>query len=357
MEGLELIRSFWKGKKVLITGHTGFKGSWLALWLKQLGAEVIGFSLTPITSPNLFELSRVENGIKSITGDVLDFDSLKKTIDTYEPEIIFHLAAQSLVKKSYINPVETFSTNVMGTVNTFEAARLSQCVKVIVNVTSDKCYENRESPYWGYREIDPMGGYDPYSASKGCAELVTSAYRTSFFNDQSQIKLASVRAGNVIGGGDWAEDRLIPDIVRSIETNKPLTIRNLQAVRPWQHVLEPLHGYLLLAQNLYNNKVNYAEGWNFGPREEGIVPVGTLLSLFEQAWGEKLTFISDIGSHFHEAHFLKLDCSKAFYKLRWQPKLTIKETVAWTVSWYRNYLNGNDMRDFTRKQIEDYMKM
>ncbi|MBP1157797.1 CDP-glucose 4,6-dehydratase [Paenibacillus sp. PvR052] len=354
---MELNRSFWEGKKVLITGHTGFKGSWLTLWLTQLGAEVIGFSLNPTTSPNLFELAHADAGITSITGDILDLESLKNTVDSHEPEIIFHLAAQSLVKKSYTNPTDTFSTNVMGTVNIFEASRQSKCVRAVVNVTSDKCYENRESPYWGYRENDPMGGYDPYSASKGCAELVTSSYRNSFFKDQSPVKLASVRAGNVIGGGDWSADRLIPDIVRAIESQKSIAIRNLSAIRPWQHVLEPLHGYLLLAQKLYAGHNDYTEAWNFGPKEDGIVSVGTLLSLFEEAWGEKLNYISDVPSQFHEAHFLKLDCSKASYKLNWHPKLNVKETVDWTAAWYKNYFNRTDIRRYTLDQIEKYMQL
>jgi len=353
---VEVNHSFWKNKRVLITGHTGFKGSWLSLWLKQLGAEVIGYALEQKISASLFEVAKVKQGMVTLYGDILDLTTVKDVINTYEPEIIFHLAAQSIVKESYENPLETFATNVMGTVNIFEAARQSKSIKAIINVTSDKCYDNRELPYWGYRENDPMGGYDPYSASKGCAELVTNSYRNSFFNE-TKIKLVSVRAGNVIGGGDWAENRLIPDIVRSIESGQLLSIRNPGAIRPWQHVLEPLSGYLILAQNLYTHESDYTGGWNFGPRDEGIVSVEKLLILFEKVWKQKFNVQYERQTTFHEAHYLKLDCSKVFYKLKWQPKLDIEETVNWTASWYKTYLEGLDMREYTLKQIHDYMEL
>lgn len=351
---MEVSPSFWNNKKVLITGHTGFKGSWMSLWLTRLGAQVIGYSLKPTTSTNLFEVANVKQGITSVYGDILDLDNLTKVINTYEPEIIFHFAAQSLVKKSYEQPLETFSVNILGTVSTFEAVRQSKSVKVIINVTSDKCYENRELPYWGYRENDAMGGHDPYSASKGCAELVTSSYRKSFFEEKN-IKLASVRAGNVLGGGDWAENRIIPDIVRSIESGQILSIRNPAAIRPWQHVLEPLSGYLILGQVLYSNDNNYTGGWNFGPKDEGIISVKELLILFEKEWKKKLPITFEKTTDFHEAKFLKLDCSKAIYRLKWNPKLSINDTVHWVVTWYKNYFSNNNMQKYTIEQIEEYM--
>lgn len=349
---------FWKNKRVLITGHTGFKGSWLTLWLKELGADVIGYSLKPFANPSLYEEARISENITSLYGNILEYEKLQNVILEYQPEIIFHMAAQSLVKKSYDDPKETFETNIIGTINLFEAVRKTNFTKVIINVTSDKCYENREIPYWGYRENDPMGGFDPYSASKGCAELVTNSYRKSFFNNENTTRLASVRAGNVIGGGDWSENRLIPDIVRAIQQGRMLDIRNPQAVRPWQHVLEPLSGYIMLAQEIYTND-GYDEGWNFGPKEGGIISVKEILSMFvsQSQFKNDIEISYEKQSSFHEAHFLRLDCSKAFYKLNWQPKLTIQETVRWTSDWYEYYLNETDMRMYTLKQIKDYMEL
>jgi len=350
---------FWKGKRVLLTGHTGFKGSWLSLWLQSMGAQVTGFSLAPPTSPSLFEVAKVAEGMTSIVGDIRDLSHLRAVFAEHQPEIVIHMAAQALVRYSYVEPVETYSTNVMGTVNLLEAVRGAGSVKAVVNVTSDKCYENKEWA-WGYRENEPMGGFDPYSNSKGCAELVASAYRNSFFNSdtyqQHGVALASARAGNVIGGGDWAEDRLIPDIMRAISGNDPVSIRNPHAIRPWQHVLEPLSGYLLLAQKLYEAGTAYAEGWNFGPNDEDAKPVQWIVERLTQSWGEGSSWILDGGDHPHEAHYLKLDCSKAKAQLDWQPRWHLNATLDKIVEWQKNYLRGADMRAVTLAQIDTYLQ-
>ena len=350
---------FWAGKAVLLTGHTGFKGSWLSLWLQSAGAKVIGYALQPPTSPSLFDAANVAEGMTSIEGDVRDFAALSRVFEKYRPEIVIHMAAQALVRRSYTNPIETYSTNVMGTVHLLEAARLSGSVRAIVNVTSDKCYENREW-VWGYRENEPMGGYDPYSSSKGCAELVASAYRTSFFNPENHAKpgvaLASVRAGNVIGGGDWAEDRLIPDIMRAIVQGKPVNIRNPHAIRPWQHVLEPLSGYLALAQKLHENGAAFGEGWNFGPNDEDAKPVSWIVEHLTKAWGEGASWVLDGGNHPHEAHYLKLDCSKAKARLDWHPRWHLEEALAAIVDWHRAHQAGKNMREVTLRQIAAYNK-
>lgn len=348
---------FWQGKKVLITGHTGFKGSWLSLWLQSLDAELVGYALSPPTTPSLFEVAHVADNMVSITGDIRHLDHLQAVIAEHKPQIIFHLAAQPLVRYSYLNPVETYATNVMGTVHLLEAVRRVGGVKVIVNVTSDKCYANREW-VWGYRENEPMGGYDPYSNSKGCAELVTSAFRHSFFNlaefNQHGTALASVRAGNVIGGGDWAVDRLIPDMARAMMANQPIIIRNPQAIRPWQYVLEPLNGYLMLAQRLWEQGTDYAEGWNFGPNDEDAKPVSWIVEQLIQIWESNLIWQMDDRCHPHEAHYLKLDCSKAKDRLGWKPYLNLQSALILVGEWYKSYLNGKDMAMVTRQQIKQF---
>lgn len=349
--------SFWAGKSVFLTGHTGFKGSWLSLWLQSMGAKVIGYALAPPTNPSLFSVAKVAEGMSSIEGDIRDIAALSKAFEKYQPEIVIHMAAQSLVRHSYANPIETYATNVMGTVHVLEAARQVGSVRAIINVTSDKCYENREW-IWGYRENEAMGGYDPYSNSKGCAELVTAAYRNSYFNPHNHaehgVALASARAGNVIGGGDWAEDRLIPDIMRAIVQGMPVKIRNPHAIRPWQHVLEPLSGYLLLARKLYEKGANYAEGWNFGPNDEDAKSVQWIVENLTQAWGKDASWILDKGDHPHEAHYLKLDCSKAKARLDWHPRWHLQNALNAIIEWHRAHRDGKDMRELTLRQINAY---
>jgi CDP-glucose 4,6-dehydratase len=348
MEDLGMNKGFWAKKKVFITGHTGFKGSWLSLWLQSLGADVTGYALAPPTQPSLFNMAEIDKHMTSVTGDIRDYDYLKKTISRNQPEIIIHMAAQSLVRQSYINPVETYATNVMGTVNVLEAARMSDGIRVVIIVTSDKCYENREWP-WGYRENEPMGGYDPYASSKGCAELITSAYRNSFFsNDQYSkhgVAVASVRAGNVIGGGDWADDRLIPDIC-------PVLIRNPHAIRPWQHVLDPLCGYLYLIEHLWKDGVKYAEAWNFGPNDDEAKPVSWIVDTMTRLWGDGARWEMDTDSHPHEAHYLKLDSSKARNQLQWSPKIELSEALNRIIAWYKCYRQGDNMSRITQSEIE-----
>lgn len=349
--------AFWAGKTVLLTGHTGFKGSWLSLWLQSMGANVIGFALAPPSNPSLFETAKVAEGMVSIDGDIRDYAALAVVFEQYQPEIVIHMAAQALVRYSYVNPVETYATNVMGTVHLLEAARQIDSVRAIVNITSDKCYENREW-VWGYRENESMGGYDPYSSSKGCAELVASAYRNSFFNPQDYAKhgvaVASARAGNVIGGGDWAEDRLIPDIMRAIVQGRSVNIRNPHAIRPWQHVLEPLSGYLVLAQKLYQEGVAYAEGWNFGPNDADAKPVQWIVDKLTEAWGEGASWVLDDGNHPHEAHYLKLDCSKAKVRLEWQPRWCLNEALEKIIAWHKAEVQGEDMNAKTLAQIAEF---
>jgi len=348
---------FWKEKKVFLTGHTGFKGSWLSLWLQQIGAEVTGFSLPPPTQPSLFELANVAKGMTSLIGDIRDVEKLSSALKESKAEIVFHLAAQPLVRLSYKTPVDTYSTNVMGTVNLLEAIRRSNVVRSAVIVTTDKCYENREW-VWGYREDEPMGGHDPYSNSKGCAELVVSAYRRSFFSDPKGPQIASARAGNVIGGGDFAEDRLIPDIVRAALSKQKLTIRNPNATRPWQHVLEPLSGYLLLAERLYHeNGSSFAEGWNFGPIEADSLPVSKIVDLIFAEWGDASCQINfGTSSEMHEAQLLKLDISKAKKNLGWHPSLNIKESIALTSKWYHEFAMNKNLHEFTLAQIAQFKK-
>ena len=359
VENLNVNPAFWAGKRVFLTGHTGFKGSWLSLWLQQLGAELTGYALEAPSDPSLFEVADVAQGMRSIIGDVGDAAGLKHAMAEARPEIVLHLAAQSLVRYSYANPVETYATNVMGLVHLFEAVRATPGVRAMVNVTSDKCYDNKEWT-WGYRENDGVGGYDPYSNSKACAELVTAAYRNSYFNAAGYAKhgvaLASARAGNVIGGGDWARDRLIPDILRAIEQREPVLIRNPDAIRPWQHVLEPLSAYLLLAESLCTEGVAYGEGWNFGPYENDVRPVEWIVERIVQAWGEGASWKLDGASHPHEAHYLKLDCSKARSQLGWKPRWNIEQAIDRIVDWHKAREQGADMRQITLSQIELFLK-
>lgn len=352
-------KTFWQGRKVFVTGHTGFKGSWLCLWLNLLGAEVTGYALQPPTQPSLFELCSVDELVTSVIGDVRDGESLTKAMVKAQPEVVIHMAAQALVRDSYNNPADTYAINVMGTVNLFEAVRACKNIKSVVNVTTDKCYENKEW-VWGYRENEPMGGYDPYSNSKACSELVTASYRSSFFNPNEYRKhgvgVASARAGNVIGGGDWAKDRLIPDCVKSLINKEPILIRNPNAIRPWQHVLEPLAGYLMLCEKQYNEGANYAEGWNFGPDDKDAKPVEYIVNKMCTLWGENAKYIIDDGQHPHEAHYLKLDCSKAKNILKWQSKWSLDIALEKIIEWNRGYIADNKaVKDISIKQINEYM--
>ena len=352
--------AFWNGKRVLLTGHTGFKGSWLSLWLQSMGAQVVGYALAPPTNPSLFEVAKVSQGMTSIIGDIRDLAKLQAVFAEYKPEIVIHMAAQPLVRYSYQNPVETYSTNVMGTVHLLEAVRNSPGVKAVVNVTTDKCYENKEW-VWGYRENEPMGGYDPYSNSKGCAELVSAAYRSSFFNAsnyaQHGVAMATVRAGNVIGGGDWAQDRLIPDILAAFEQGRKVDIRNPHAIRPWQHVMEPLRGYLTLAEHLFEQGPSFAEGWNFGPNDEDAKPVGWIVAQMAALWGNDAQWQIDTGEHPHEAHYLKLDISKARSRLDWHPALRLNDALALIIDWARQRQAGADMRAVSLAQLQAYQAL
>ena len=360
MNGDRMNTQFWAGKKVFITGHTGFKGSWLSLWLDLLGATVIGYALQPPTNPNLFTQARVENLIHSVMGDIRDMDTLKAVMQKVRPEIVIHMAAQPLVRASYKRPVETYQTNIIGTVNLLEAVRSCNSVKAVVNITTDKCYENKEW-VWGYRENEPLGGYDPYSSSKACSELVTAAYRNSYFHPMQYadhgVAVATARAGNVIGGGDWAADRLVPDIIRSLIDKIPIAVRYPQAIRPWQHVLEPLSGYLLLAQRLYEDGTSVAESWNFGPDEADAKSVEWIVKKLCDRWGTDARYLfAEEGVHPHEAHYLKLDCSKAKERLGWQPKWDLQLTLDKVVDWVQAWQAGADLRTVCWHQIEDYMK-
>ncbi len=349
---------FWRSRRVFLTGHTGFKGSWLALWLQQLGANVTGYALAPATNPSLFNIANVSAGMTSVLGDIRDATRLQQTLQKAQPEVVLHLAAQPIVRLSYSDPVETYSTNVMGLVNLFEAIRAVGGVRACVNVTSDKCYENHEWVY-GYRESDAMGGYDPYSSSKGCAELVTAAYRRSFFSGEDPSKavaLASARAGNVIGGGDWAPDRLIPDIMRAVAARTPVEIRHPGAVRPWQHVLEPLSGYLMLAERLMGESgAGYAQGWNFGPAPSDTRPVAWIADYVTRLWGGGASWRHiDTSDGLHEAHSLSLDCLKAHRELNWRPAWNIDAALEKIVDWHRSHLAGADMKECSLQQIAQY---
>lgn len=348
--------NFWKDKKVFLTGHTGFKGSWLSLWLSSIGAKVTGYALAPNTMPNLFSVLAIDSLIeKSYIADIRDLVSLQNAISAAKPEIVIHMAAQPLVRYSYLNPVETYATNVMGTVNVLEATRNVDSIRATVVVTTDKCYENKEW-IWGYRENESMGGSDPYSNSKGCAELVTSAYRQSFFaRPGTHNNVASARAGNVIGGGDWADDRLIPDTIKAFEMNLPLMIRNPLATRPWQHVLEPLSGYLILAQALYQKGPSFASGWNFGPLEEDNRTVQEVVDLFIAGWGRNAHWKKEGADQPHEANLLKLDCSKARAQLGWAPKWRLEGAIRKIIQWQQAFQAKENMQDISLEQINQYM--
>ena len=346
---------FWENRKVLITGHTGFKGSWLGLWLSKMGAQVTGYSLNPTTTPSMYELLNIANRLHySVIGDVRDPQAFTEALHASGPDIVIHMAAQSLVRESYLNPATTYATNVMGTVNMLEAVRSNANVKVVLNVTTDKCYENKEW-LWGYREQDPLGGYDPYSSSKGCAELVSAAYRNSFLKEKG-IALATARAGNVIGGGDWAKERIIPDAIRSFLSKDPLTIRNPKAIRPWQHVLEPLAGYIMLCQRLFHDPAQFAESWNFGPFEDDAECVSSLVDRIVEIWGEGAHWQLDQKANPHEAGYLRLDCSKARTLLKWKPLWRLPRALNETVEWYKAYYRNADIIDFTLNQIDIYQK-
>lgn len=353
--------SFWNNKKVFITGHTGFKGSWLSLWLNHLGADVYGYGLSPATEPNLFRILNLEQKIKSSISDIRDLSKVKSAISEVMPEIVFHLAAQPLVRKSYQDPVETFSTNIMGTVNFLESVRACRSIKSAVIVTSDKCYENKEWA-WPYRENEPMGGFDPYSSSKGCAELIASSYRNSFFSSvkrgEYSALVATARAGNVIGGGDWSEDRLIPDIVKSINKNEKIVLRNPSAIRPWQHVLDSLYGYMTLANKLYLEESEYADSWNFGPSDKDSFSVEEMLKKFLNAYGLNSNYeINKSASLVHEANYLKLDSSKAKAKLNWKTKWETEESVERTAKWYKSYFSNKDMTAYSLNEIEEHFQI
>lgn len=355
---MNLFNDIYRGKKVLVTGHTGFKGSWLSIWLKEMGAEVIGYALDPYTEKDNFILAELKDKIIDIRGDIRDKKHLEEVFSTYKPEIVFHLAAQPLVRLSYDIPVETYEVNVMGTINVMECIRSTKETKIGIMITTDKCYENREQ-IWGYRENEAMGGYDPYSSSKGAAEIAINSWRRSFFNPKDYEKhgkaIASVRAGNVIGGGDWAKDRIIPDCIKALEENKIIEIRSPKSIRPWEHVLEPLSGYLLLGQKLYENPTQYADGWNFGPNLDSIVTVWEIAEKVIKNYGSgKLNDISN-PNELHEAKLLALDIAKARFELGWKPTLDIEETIEMTVEWYREYMN-RDVYELCVDQINRFIK-
>jgi CDP-glucose 4,6-dehydratase len=352
--------AIWQGRRVLLTGHTGFKGSWLALWLSRLGAKVQGYSLDPCTEPNLFTLASVGRVVEDIRGDIRDYAKLEKSLRDFAPEVVFHMAAQPIVRRSYADPVGTYTTNVLGTVNVLEAVRRTPSVRAVLCITTDKVYHNQEW-VWPYRETDVLGGYDPYASSKACAEIVSAAYRSSFFSSgrfhERQVALATARAGNVIGGGDWSEDRLIPDLVRGFCSGKPVLIRRPNAIRPWQHVIEPLCGYLMLAERLLALDTRFASAYNFGPGDEDTWRVERIADKLARMWGDGAAWVRDLEAGAHEAHYLRLDASKARLELRWEPKLRIETALEWTVEWYRAWNQGENMANFTTKQIENYRKL
>lgn len=353
-------KKIWNGKTVLLTGHTGFKGSWLSLWLQKLNANVIGYSKSIPTNPSLFELADIENGMTSIIGNVCNYDKLEETIREYKPEIVIHMAAQAILRESYSNPIETYATNVMGTVNLLESIRKVGNVKVILNVTTDKCYESNDLSK-GHLETDRLGGHDPYSNSKACSELVTSSFRNSFFNPKEYqkhgISLASCRAGNVIGGGDWGKDRLIPDIMRGILNNEIIKIRNPNSTRPWQHVLDPLNGYLTLVEKLWSFGAEFSEGWNFGPQEYDEKPVKWIVDKLTEQWSKDIKWDIDDSINPHEENYLRLNCIKANSRLGWRPKLNLEQGLEWTTKWYKQYEQNNNMRDITEQQIKNFQKL
>jgi len=355
LESVGIVSTFWQDKKVFVTGHTGFKGGWLCLWLHSLGAKVYGYSLTPPTTPNLFTVADIAGTlVSSNIADIRDASSLERAMQSAQPDIVFHLAAQPLVRYSYAEPVETYTTNVMGTVNLFEAVRKTPSVRVVINITTDKCYENKET-LRPYAEDDAMGGYDPYSSSKGCSELVTAAYRRSFLAENG-VSVASVRAGNVIGGGDWSEDRLIPDFLRAIDKNERLVIRSPNAIRPWQHVLEPLEGYLQLSELMFSNTKKYAEGWNFGPSDEDAQTVAWIVDKLI-AKIPSASWKIDAQPQLHEASYLKLDSSKARLQLGWTPRWSLETALEKIVDWHQAWHNKNDMQQFSLNQIAEHQSI
>jgi len=352
--------NFWKNKKVLLTGHTGFKGSWLSIWLKKMGGDLIGFSKDVPTEPSLFELADVSKDMTSVMGDIRDFSVVQKIIEDNQPDIIIHMAAQALVRDSYKNPLETFSTNIMGTANVLEAIKISKKTRVMINVTSDKCYENKGIGN-NFSEDAAMGGYDPYSSSKGCSELISSAYRNSFYNiedfESHKLSLSTVRAGNVIGGGDWAKDRLIPDIMNGIAKKNSIEIRHMDAIRPWQFVLEPLNGYLLLAEKMWDEGNKFSEAWNFGPDNKNSKSVKWILEKISKEWNKEIKWNENNGDDLREASILKLNSEKVKKRLGWEAKLNIDETIGWTINWYKEFLRDSNMKEYTEKQIDDFMVM
>tara|TARA_X000000950_G_C13913216_1_gene659813 strand:+ start:4528 stop:5598 length:1071 start_codon:yes stop_codon:yes gene_type:complete len=355
------LKNFWENKKVFLTGHTGFKGGWTSLWLQSQGAKVTGFSLNPNTKKNFFEIAEVSKNMESFIGDIRDGDLLEKKMLSAKPDIVIHMAAQPLVRESYLNPVETYQTNVIGTINVFEAIRKTDSVSTVLNVTSDKCYENKEISY-SYNELDPMGGHDPYSNSKGCAELISSAYRRSFFqnggfDNSKSVGLASVRAGNVIGGGDWSRDRLVPDILKSCENKTPLVLRNPNSIRPWQFILEPIGGYLLLCEKLFRDDDRFSGGWNFGPIERDTKTVQWIVNYFLKKSVNKFEYILSDEENPHEANLLTLDISKAKNQLDWKPKLNLSKALDNVISWQKALLDGKNMNEFSLSQIENYLKL
>jgi CDP-glucose 4,6-dehydratase len=350
----------WRDRRVFLTGHTGFKGSWLSLWLQKRGAQVRGYALDPWTDPNMFTVANVASAVEDIRGDILDRSKLEAAMVEFAPEVVFHMAAQPLVRRSYNDPVETYAANVMGTVHVLEAIRKSPGVRAVVSVTTDKCYENKEW-VWPYRENDPLGGYDPYSSSKACAEIVSAAYRSSFFPvdslDQHHVALATARAGNVIGGGDWSTDRLIPDLIRGFQKKQPVSIRRPKSIRPWQYVLEPLHGYILLAEQLLAQKQQFSSAFNFGPGDDDAWTVERIATKIADAWGGRAEWVLAPDPGAHEAGYLKLDASKARAELGWQPCLKTGTSLEWVIAWYRAWERGEAMQEFTFAQIAKYEEL
>jgi CDP-glucose 4,6-dehydratase len=357
---MEDVVNAWKGRRVFLTGHTGFKGGWLALWLASKGAKIRGYALDPSTEPNLFTAASVADVLDDDRGDIQDYPKLEASLTDFEPEVVFHLAAQPLLRRSYADPLGTYGTNVMGTANLLEAVRKSQSVRAFVCVTTDKCYQNRDWA-WPYRETDPLGGHDPYSSSKACAEIVTAAFRDSYFPpnrlSEHHVAVATARAGNVIGGGDWSDDRLIPDLIRGFRLEKPVLIRRPNAIRPWQHVLEPLRGYIMLAEQMLAGRAEAASAFNFGPIEGDAWPVERIATKLAAMWGQGASWVHDTAPSVHEAHCLKLDSSKARAELGWRPHLSFEEALEWTMHWYRQWQSGADMAAETRVQITRYERL
>ena len=350
----------WDGRRVFLTGHTGFKGGWLSLWLASRGAQIRGYALDPLTEPNLFSAAAVGAQLDDVRGDTRDYLKLESAMTGFAPEVVFHLAAQPLVRRSYADPLVTYSTNVMGTAHVIEAIRKTPSVRAVVCITSDKCYLNQEW-VWPYRETDPLGGYDPYSASKACAEIVIAAYRSSYFPEhrhgEHHVKIGTTRAGNVIGGGDWSADRLIPDLVRGFLSRKPMLIRQPHAIRPWQHVLEPLHGYMMLAERLLAGETTLSDSFNFGPGDEEPWSVERIANRLATLWGEEASWTIDSVPEMHEAHLLRLDSSRANTELGWRPRLGIERALQWTFEWYRSWQQGADMRQVTLDQITRFEEL